>query len=232
VRNSQPSNGRLAGSLVINNAKLVNVPIAVGVLNGPTVLAGGTRTINSWAQGNVYGGTNANPQFRQGDIPAPAKNGLTDGSGKIFGKSRPQYATYATSQIVSVKSEGAKGDGRTDDTQAIKNVISSKNQPLLFISGSKHSTQNGLAARLSSSMLEHTSCLVLSPFHRTLRSLVKHGLSLLVQALPSAIPRDHKLLSRSATPDRLAQLRFQTLSSPLLGLLVVLLVSSHCALDT
>jgi glucan 1,3-beta-glucosidase len=37
----------LVGSLVINNAKLINVPIAFGVVNGTTVLAGGDKTIVS-----------------------------------------------------------------------------------------------------------------------------------------------------------------------------------------
>jgi hypothetical protein len=117
VRTSKPSNGKLGGSLVLNNIKLNNVPTAVTVLNGATVLAGGTTTIVSWGQGNVYKGTNAAATFTQGALPVPSKAAsLLDGSGKIFGKGRPQYAAYSVDQVVSARSQGAKGDGKTDDT--------------------------------------------------------------------------------------------------------------------
>ncbi|GLB43041.1 putative glycoside hydrolase family 55 protein [Lyophyllum shimeji] len=124
IRNSQPSNGQLAGSLVINNAKLNNVPIAVAVAGGATVLAGGTTTIASWGQGNVFKGTNPAAVFTQGNINNPNKpSSLLDSSGRIFGKMHPQYADYAVSQFVSVRDNGAKGDGRTDDTAALKAVF-------------------------------------------------------------------------------------------------------------
>ncbi|KAE9406731.1 exo-beta-1,3-glucanase [Gymnopus androsaceus JB14] len=124
VRTSQASNGQLGGSLVINNAQLTNVPTAVGVVGGATVLAGGTTTIASWGQGNVYTGTNGAGTFTQGNIPAPNKASvLLDSSGHIFGKTHPQYADYAVSQFVSVKDNGAKGDGHTDDTAALNAVF-------------------------------------------------------------------------------------------------------------
>ncbi|KAI6146888.1 glycoside hydrolase family 55 protein [Pisolithus tinctorius] len=124
VRTFTASNGRLGGSLVLNNIKLNNVPIAVGVNNGPTVLTGGTVTIASWGQGNVFIGTSGTPTFTQGNIVSANKpSSLLDNSGKVFGKSHPQYANYAASQFISVKSQGAAGDGHTDDTAAIQNVI-------------------------------------------------------------------------------------------------------------
>lgn len=90
VRNSQPSTS-LAGSLVLNNIRLINVPTAVGVVGGQVVLAGGTTTIQSWGQGNIYSGTNANGQFVQSNIPAPTKAAsLLDSSGRIFGRTHPQ----------------------------------------------------------------------------------------------------------------------------------------------
>ncbi|KJA18557.1 glycoside hydrolase family 55 protein [Hypholoma sublateritium FD-334 SS-4] len=125
VRTSLPSNGTLDGSLVINNAKLTNVPVAVGVEStGETVLAGGTTIIDSWGQGNVFHGTSGTGTFTQGPIISTRKpSSLLDRTGKIFGRAHPQYAAFSTSQFVSVKDNGAKGDGLTDDTAAITAVF-------------------------------------------------------------------------------------------------------------
>ncbi|KZT57414.1 glycoside hydrolase family 55 protein [Calocera cornea HHB12733] len=109
-----------AGGIVLSNIQLNNVPVAVADPDG-TVLAGGTTTIQQWAQGNVYTGTSATPHYQQASLTPPYKpSSLLDSTGRIFGRSRPQYADYAVSQFQSVKSMGAKGDGVTDDTAAIQ----------------------------------------------------------------------------------------------------------------
>ncbi|KAJ7579936.1 exo-beta-1,3-glucanase [Mycena floridula] len=123
IRTSKPSTA-LAGSFVLNNIKLNNVPTAVGVVGGAVVLAGGSTTIESWGQGNVYKGSNSAGTFTQGNIAAPSKPAsLLDSAGRIVGKTHPQYADYSIDQIVSVKDNGAKGDGKTDDTAALKAIF-------------------------------------------------------------------------------------------------------------
>lgn len=129
LRTSEPSNGALAGSLVLNNIKLTNVPTAVGVVGGAVVLTGGTTTISSWGMGNVFKGTSSTPVFTKGSITAPTKaSSLVDSSGRIVQKTHPQYAAYATTQFVSVKSNGAKGDGQVCKIEPNKFVI-----PLTFL---------------------------------------------------------------------------------------------------
>ncbi|PCH36899.1 glycoside hydrolase family 55 protein [Wolfiporia cocos MD-104 SS10] len=114
----------LAGSIVLNNIQLNNVPVAVGVLDGEVALRGGTTTIHSWAQGNVYSGSNSRLSFTQNHIATPLKaSSLLDESGRIFGRTHPQYEDYSVDQFVSVKTLGARGDGYTDDTNALQTIF-------------------------------------------------------------------------------------------------------------
>ena len=50
---------------------------------------------------------------------------LKNSNGAVFERSKPQYENIPVSSFVSVKSQGAKGDGVTDDTAAIQKVFAS-----------------------------------------------------------------------------------------------------------
>ena len=74
--------------------------------------------------GNIYNGADGKPTFALGIIPPIKKaSELLDSSGRIFQKSHPQYIDYAASDFVSVRDQGAKGDGKSDDTAAIQAVF-------------------------------------------------------------------------------------------------------------
>ncbi|KAF8516954.1 exo-beta-1,3-glucanase [Hysterangium stoloniferum] len=124
IMTSASTHDTLAGSIVIDNARLINVGAAVAEEAGFVVLNGGDTTIKHWVQGNVYKGQSHTGTFKQDSLEPPFKPAsLLDSEGKIFGRTRPQYADYDLSQIVSVKAQGAQGDGQTDDTAAIKKVF-------------------------------------------------------------------------------------------------------------
>ncbi|KAG8714106.1 hypothetical protein FRC08_012359 [Ceratobasidium sp. 394] len=124
VRTSGSAPNSFAGSLLLDNVKFTGVNNGVLDGSGRVVLAGGDKTIRQWAQGNVYTGTGTSPRYVQANINAPGKpSALLDSTGKIFSRSRPQYNNYAPSQFVSVKAEGARGDGVTDDSAAIQAVF-------------------------------------------------------------------------------------------------------------
>jgi len=114
-----------AGSLILENVAISNVGTSVQQAGGGTILGGtsGSTTITAWGQGHQY--TPTGPRRFQGPLtPVRRPASLLSGS-KYYQRSKPQYRALALSEFRSVRSGGATGNGRTDDTTALQNVINS-----------------------------------------------------------------------------------------------------------
>ncbi|KAK6542365.1 hypothetical protein TWF694_006323 [Orbilia ellipsospora] len=121
----------------IDNTQIINCNIVVGKPGGPTILAGGDRTIVSWVSGNFYDGSNANGTSFTG-VPTyiPSKPAsLLDSTGKFFVRSKPQYETLSASSFYNVKSAGAVGNGVADDTDAINSALKQTGKIIFFPAG-------------------------------------------------------------------------------------------------
>ncbi|KAJ5344524.1 Pectin lyase fold/virulence factor [Penicillium brevicompactum] len=139
VTTAWQSSTNSTGSLILENIALNNVPVAVQGASG-TVLAGstGSSTISAWGQGHKY--TPNGPTNFQGSFTPPTRPSalLASGSNRYYTKSKPQYAASAVSEFLSIRSSGAKGDGSTDDTNAIQNAVTfaaATNKILFFDQG-------------------------------------------------------------------------------------------------
>lgn len=120
-----PQQSGTNATLILDNVDMTsNVPVAVKNGASNQTILNGNALIASWVQGRSYkGATGTAGQGTRTPVAKPAA--LTDCNGKIVTKSKPQYNDVPASKFVSVKSKGAKGDGKTDDTAAIQAVFNS-----------------------------------------------------------------------------------------------------------
>ncbi|KAF3911280.1 hypothetical protein AA313_de0207924 [Arthrobotrys entomopaga] len=120
--------GTNATSILLDNVQFSGVTVGVSN-NGATVLAGGSTTIASWGTGRFYNNLNTNGggiSQSGGALPVtfPRPAALQGATG-WFQRSKPQYETVTASGFLNVRSQGAKGDGITDDTAALNTALES-----------------------------------------------------------------------------------------------------------
>ncbi|CRG91076.1 hypothetical protein PISL3812_08124 [Talaromyces islandicus] len=110
-----------SGSIILENVSIQNVPIVVQGADNETTLAGSDGTITGWGEGHSY--TPGGPKSIEGNItPITRPKSLVQGGG-FYARSKPQYQSYSASSFSSVRSGGATGNGKTDDTAALQKVI-------------------------------------------------------------------------------------------------------------
>jgi glucan 1,3-beta-glucosidase len=111
------------GTLIIDNVDFTGCEKAVQNAAGDPLLPG-NKKIATWAQGNAMAAGQTQAGRIQGDVSgAPQKPSSLLGDNGWFERSKPQYENVPVSSFVSLKSKGAKGDGKTDDTAAIQAAI-------------------------------------------------------------------------------------------------------------
>ncbi|KAL2123511.1 hypothetical protein VTJ04DRAFT_3966 [Mycothermus thermophilus] len=124
-----PSSPQTNGTLILDNVDLTGSAQGVVNVDGATIQAGNQK-VAFFAQGRAYGGPEAAGAPTVGRAVQSALDQvqkpdalLDPATGKVFTRSKPQYENVPVSQFVSVKANGAKGDGQTDDTAAIQAIF-------------------------------------------------------------------------------------------------------------
>ncbi|KAI1143934.1 glycoside hydrolase family 55 protein [Hypoxylon sp. FL0543] len=119
----KPENPDTNNTLILDNVDMTEaVPTAIQFAKDKSVILQGNQKISAFAQGRQYTGANgkavqtAKESARKPDV-------LKGPDGKIFTRVKPQYESISSSKFTSVKTAGAKGDGKTDDTAAIQKIF-------------------------------------------------------------------------------------------------------------
>jgi glucan 1,3-beta-glucosidase len=124
IATSESGNGQ--GSIIIDNLNATGVGSIVQNSNNNKIILPGTGplvTVDTWAQGNVYLGLD-DGRYMQRTLSTPYKPAvMLDQGGRFFTRSRPVYQDAKVADVVNVKDLGAKGDGRSDDTDVLNSIL-------------------------------------------------------------------------------------------------------------
>ena len=150
------------GSLILENVQFTNVPTAVQGANGATALAGGSLTVSAWGQGHEY--TPNGPNELKGSFTAINRPGSLVNGGRFYARSKPQYADQPASNFVSARSSGAKGDGTTDDTQALQNAINTaaSQNKILYLDHGDYKVTNTITIPAGAKIVGETYSVILA----------------------------------------------------------------------
>ncbi|KAI5863064.1 glycoside hydrolase family 55 protein [Durotheca rogersii] len=110
-------------TLILDNVDMSEgVPTAIQYAKDKTAVLEGNQKIPGFTQGRQYVGSSGNAVQTAKEATRKPEV-LLNSEGKIFTRVKPQYEDVPSSKFVSVKTAGAKGDGKTDDTAAIQKIF-------------------------------------------------------------------------------------------------------------
>ncbi|EFQ32592.1 glucan 1,3-beta-glucosidase [Colletotrichum graminicola M1.001] len=118
-----------AGTLVMENVGFVGVNAILRDPQNNTIIPGSAGSVRSqgFAMGHIY--TPTGPTDYTGDDASyfpvyPALQGASSTGGtKYYERSKPHYADLPAINFISARAFGAAGDGSTDDTVALNNLL-------------------------------------------------------------------------------------------------------------
>ncbi|RJE26608.1 hypothetical protein PHISCL_01022 [Aspergillus sclerotialis] len=126
---------KVSPNILLDNLRTVDCESIVMNSGGNTLLAGkssGEVVVDSWGLGNWVTSLNGSVSFNYGYL-SPKVNkseSLLDPKGSYYARSRPQYESGFT--IVNARDLGIKGDGYTDQTDKINNLLASNVGSVVF----------------------------------------------------------------------------------------------------
>ncbi|KAL2141630.1 hypothetical protein VTI28DRAFT_2176 [Corynascus sepedonium] len=121
-----PASPQTNGTLILDNVDMTGTTQAVFNEETGQEILPGNQKVSFFAQGRAYGGA-AGGSGKAVQAPQDAAKKpdvlLDPATGKVVTRSKPQYENVPVSNFVSVKANGAKGDGKTDDSDAIQAIF-------------------------------------------------------------------------------------------------------------
>lgn len=119
-------------SLLLQNVGFFNVKTAVeDTVLGQALLDGGNEVfIDNWGFGRVTNSTGSATEFvNAANIPVMNRTRsllsteLAYVKANFYTRRRPKYTDVPMNKIINIKTAGAKGDGKTDDTTALNTIF-------------------------------------------------------------------------------------------------------------
>ncbi|KAL2158824.1 hypothetical protein VTH06DRAFT_4016 [Thermothelomyces fergusii] len=123
-------------NFVFENLRLDNVTTAIRGPDGPVLPGspGGETVIGAWGRGHAYTPSSSSgptafegpvaPNARPASLVA-ASSSYSSSSPAFYQRSKPQYEDVPVTEFVSARAAGARGDGTTDDTDALNVLFAS-----------------------------------------------------------------------------------------------------------